>query len=186
MQELNRKLQTMFGLEPDSVEGIEINGQGGEEFPYESSAAGEPGQSPYASKMKNQANSILDSSQASMVVSIERGLVWLDRQALKEQAILDDLAATAGERADRWLLLHRFGRLRAISLLSLVQEFHRLLGKRLYIQVWILDLRGAEKLKLQLQEKWLRQPTILGWEISFGLIMDMELKRPTDTCRKCL
>ena len=70
--------------------------------------------------------------------------------------------------------------------LSLVQEFHRLLGKRLYIQVWILDLRGVEKLKLQLQEKWLRQPTILGWEISFGLIMDMELKRPTDTCRKCL
>ena len=102
MQKLNRKLQTMFGLEPDSVEGIEINGQGGEEFPYEGSAAGEPGQSPYASKMKNQANSILDSSQASMVVSIERGLVWLDRQALKEQAILDDLAATAGERADRW------------------------------------------------------------------------------------
>ena len=102
MQKLNRKLQTMFGLEPDSVEGIEINGQGGEEFPYESSAAGEPGQSPYASKMKNQANSILDSSQASMVVSIERGLVWLDRQALKEQEILDDLAATAGERADRW------------------------------------------------------------------------------------
>ena len=102
MQKLNRKLQTMFGLEPDSVEGIEINGQGGEEFPYESSAAGEPGQSPYASKMKNQANSILDSSQASMVVSIERGLVWLDRQALKEQAILDDLATTAGERADRW------------------------------------------------------------------------------------
>ena len=34
MQELNRKLQTMFGLEPDSVEGIEVNGQGGEEFPY--------------------------------------------------------------------------------------------------------------------------------------------------------
>ena len=102
MQKLNRKLQTMFGLEPDSVEGIEINGQGGEEFPYEGSAAGEPGQSPYASKMKNQANSILDSSQASMVVSIERGLVWLDRQALKEQEILDDLAATAGERVDRW------------------------------------------------------------------------------------
>ena len=102
MQKLNRKLQTMFGLEPDSVEGIEINGQGGEEFPYEGSAAGEPGQSPYASKMKNQANSILDSSQASMVVSIERGLVWLDRQALKEQKILDDLATTAGERVDRW------------------------------------------------------------------------------------
>ena len=36
MQKLNRKLQTMFGLEPENIEGIEINGQGGEEFPYES------------------------------------------------------------------------------------------------------------------------------------------------------
>ena len=75
MQELNRKLQTMFGLELDSVEGIEINGQGGEEFPYESAAHGEPGQFLYASKMKNQVDAMLDSSQASMVVNIEQGLV---------------------------------------------------------------------------------------------------------------
>ena len=102
MQELNRKLQTMFGLEPENIEGIEINGQGGEEFPYESVAYGEPGQSLYASKMKNQADAMLDSSQASMVVNIEQGLVWLGRQALKEQEILDDLAATAGERMERW------------------------------------------------------------------------------------
>ena len=102
MQELNRKLQTMFGLEPENIEGIEINGQGGEEFPYESVVYGEPGQSLYASKMKNQANAMLDSSQASMVVNIEQGLVWLGRQALKEQEILDDLAVTAGERVERW------------------------------------------------------------------------------------
>ena len=106
MQKLNRKLQTMFGLEPDSVEGIEINGQGGEEFPYESAAHGEPGQFLYASKMKTPADSMLESSkasvQASMLVSIKQGLVWLGRQALKEQKILDDLAATAGVRANRW------------------------------------------------------------------------------------
>jgi murein DD-endopeptidase MepM/ murein hydrolase activator NlpD len=102
MQELNRKLQTMFGLEPDSVKGIEINGQGGEEFPYASAVYSEPRQSLHVSKMKNQANSIRDSSQTSLLVKIEQGLVWLERKASREQKILDSLAATAGERVDRW------------------------------------------------------------------------------------
>jgi len=102
MQELNRKLQTMFGLEPDSLEGIETNGQGGEEFPYDSAAYGEPGQFLYALKMKNRGNSTLDSSQASMLVNIEQSLVWLGRQALKEQKILNDLAAAADRRVYRW------------------------------------------------------------------------------------
>lgn len=102
MQELNRKLQTMFGLEPDNVEGIEVNGQGGEEFPYENAAYGEPGQSLDASNVVNAAGPKEGSTQASLVVNIEQGLAWLDRQALKEQQILDDLAETAGERVGRW------------------------------------------------------------------------------------
>ena len=33
MQQLNRKLQTMFGLEPDTLDqGVEMNGQGGKKF----------------------------------------------------------------------------------------------------------------------------------------------------------
>ena len=102
MQELNRKLQTMFGLEPDSVEGIEVNGQGGEEFPYENAAYGEPGQSLDASKFEKEAVSKKDTSQISLVVNIEEGLVWLDRQASREQQILDNLSETAGERVGRW------------------------------------------------------------------------------------
>ena len=37
LETLNRKLQTMFGLEPDDIQGLPfgIPGQGGEEFPYE-------------------------------------------------------------------------------------------------------------------------------------------------------
>ena len=103
MQELNRKLQTMFGLEPDNVGGVEINGQGGEEFPYDSAAYSEPGQQslgvpgPEIQTTPNQGT-----TQASLVVNIEQGLIWLDRQALKEQQILDDLAATAGQRVERW------------------------------------------------------------------------------------
>ena len=102
MQELNRKLQTMFGLEPDNVEGIEVNGQGGEEFPYENSMYGEPGQSLDTSGQESPDSPALSNPQASLVVNIEQGLVWLDRQALKEQQILDNLAETAGERVGRW------------------------------------------------------------------------------------
>lgn len=102
MQELNRKLQTMFGLEPDNVEGIEVNGQGGEEFPYESAPYGEPGQSLDAPGNESHASLNPTNPQASLVVDIEQGLVWLDRQALKEQQILDNLAETAGERVGRW------------------------------------------------------------------------------------
>ena len=102
MQELNRKLQTMFGFEPDSVEGVQINGQGGEEFPYESAVYGESGQFLHASKMKDEANLTLASSQALMLVNIQQSLMWLDHQALREKKILDDLAATAGKRSEQW------------------------------------------------------------------------------------
>lgn len=102
MQELNRKLQTMFGLEPDNVEGIEVNGQGGEEFPYENSTYSDLGQSLDTSGPESTGPQNLAKPQASLVVNIEQGLVWLDRQALKEQQILDNLAETAGERVGRW------------------------------------------------------------------------------------
>lgn len=101
MQELNRKLQTMFGLEPDNVEGIEVNGQGGEEFPYENLSYGESGQTLDSPKQESHASLKPANPQASLVVNIEEGLVWLDRQALKEQQILDNLAETAGERVGR-------------------------------------------------------------------------------------
>jgi murein DD-endopeptidase MepM/ murein hydrolase activator NlpD len=102
MQELNRKLQTMFGLEPDNVEAFEVNGQGGEEFSYDTDVYGEPSQLLDVSGIENQITPNQGNTQASLVVNIEQGLVWLDRQALKEQQILDDLAATAGERVERW------------------------------------------------------------------------------------
>jgi len=101
MQELNRKLQTMFGLEPDGVEGVEVSGQGGEEFPYETPANGESEQSLDLPSQESEASPKAGNPQASLVVNIENGLVWLDQQALKEQKILDNLAETAGERVGR-------------------------------------------------------------------------------------
>ena len=45
LEHLNRKLQTMFGLEPDEIEGVPsvVPGQGGEEFPYDGVPAGVEG-----------------------------------------------------------------------------------------------------------------------------------------------
>ena len=101
MRALNRKLQTMFGLEPDTMEDIEVNGQGGEEFPYESVAYGESNHA-FDVSSKGQITPKQESKQASLVVNIELGLAWLDRQASKERQILDGLAETVDERAARW------------------------------------------------------------------------------------
>ena len=102
MQELNRKLQTMFGLEADNVEGYELNGKGGEEFPYESVGYVESGQAPSSLEEEERSLPKESNPQVSLVMNIEHGLVWLDRQANREQQILDNLTETAEERVDRW------------------------------------------------------------------------------------
>ncbi len=103
MQQLNIKLQTMFGLEPDPLDqGMELNGQGGEEIPYEYVTGNEPTQS---SDHANQTADVLlgkPQTQADHVENIKKSLVWLDRQASREQEVLDHLADTAGERVERW------------------------------------------------------------------------------------
>ncbi|MCH8039348.1 MAG: M23 family metallopeptidase [Nitrospinae bacterium] len=103
MQQLNRKLQTMFGLEPGQFEqGVELNGQGGEEFPYDHSAYGDP--APIQGKGIFPVDGALHGKnyQASLVANIEAGLVWLEYQTSREQRILDKLAIVAGERVERW------------------------------------------------------------------------------------
>ena len=45
IQTLNEKLQVMFGLEPEKTEAdADVEGQGGEEVPYEAGASTDPGQ----------------------------------------------------------------------------------------------------------------------------------------------
>ncbi|RMH03364.1 MAG: M23 family metallopeptidase [Nitrospirae bacterium] len=104
MQQLNRKLQTMFGLEIDEQEGMTVNGQGGEELPYDQ-GEGEKvdGLPPSASRTGAQVyQATFNHTVDSLVMSIEHGLTWLNEQAVREQQILDELAATAKERAERW------------------------------------------------------------------------------------
>jgi len=103
MQQLNRKLQTMFGLEPDSLEqGVELNGQGGEEIPYEYTTGLEQPESSDGGNQSSEISFVKPHTQAGYIENIEKSLVWLGRQASREQEVLDHLADTAGERVERW------------------------------------------------------------------------------------
>ena len=104
IQALSEKLQVMFGLEPEQLEGIEVEAQGGAEVPYEaypdgarmtrwkdaeSVAEDVPGENP-------------DDPLATMAAKIRGGLSGLDRQALRQQRVLARLEKAAGERVGRW------------------------------------------------------------------------------------
>lgn len=101
---LNRKLQTMFGLEPDEIERLEgsMPGQGGEEIPFENS----PGTFEQGNNPEDSPNSVDTKTGSSttnkQISAISSGIVWLERQAKVEQKILDELSLTATKRAERW------------------------------------------------------------------------------------
>ncbi len=103
MRELNEKLQTMFGLEPEQPVGMGSNGQGGEEFPYET-ATGERGQSleDVASHADGGADEGRPAPRAVLAAQIARDLIWLNQQAVRQQGILGRLEETAGARVERW------------------------------------------------------------------------------------
>ncbi len=103
LEHLNRKLQTMFGLEPDEIEGVpnSVPGQGGEELPYDSASidAEEP--------VLSSANAYSTSGKKEpttheKIRDIEIGLKWISAQSKVEKKILDTLLNTANLRAERW------------------------------------------------------------------------------------
>ncbi len=102
IQALNEKLQVMFGLEPEQLEGIDVEGQGGEEVPYEVYPNGAPRTSWKGSESIAEDVPGQNLDPRATVVTIKRGLSWLDRQALRQQQILARLEKTAGERVGRW------------------------------------------------------------------------------------
>ena len=100
---LNRKLQTMFGLEPDEIEGYQgsIPGQGGEEIPYDPSQSLEKPDSSHDSP--GQVDTGEDASTTSKQISaVSSGLRWLRSQAKVEEKILNHLSETATKRAEQW------------------------------------------------------------------------------------
>ncbi len=106
LETLNRKLQTMFGLEPDEIQGLPsgVPGQGGEEFPYEQDSE-DPQKTDASSAQQTRANQASNPGHVTMVrqiSEIKTGLDWLSRQSKLESQILENLSAVAEKKAVQW------------------------------------------------------------------------------------
>ena len=99
IQTLNEKLQVMFGLEPEKAEDADVEGQGGEEVPYEAGASGiRDGES----LAGDGTGAHPGNYGAVMAANIKKRLSWLDRQTVREYHILTRLEKATGERASLW------------------------------------------------------------------------------------
>ncbi len=102
MQELSRKLQTMFGIEFESTQNTGSNGQGGEEVSHDEALYGDQGQ-----RVKEESRAVAGSGvtpthpRPVMVTAIQRDLAWLNLQASRQQRILDQLEEAAKQRIER-------------------------------------------------------------------------------------
>ncbi len=99
IQSINEKLQVMFGLEPEQADNADVNGQGGEEVPFEAVLDGGTGilDFEYLAEPGEDEN-----SEPPMATDVKHGLVWLDQQTVRQLRLLDRLEKVAGERVDRW------------------------------------------------------------------------------------
>ena len=106
LETLNRKLQTMFGLEPDDLQGLPsgVPGQGGEELPYEMvpEDATVPSDGSVQKTGKKQAVSQGFLTTDRKISEIKAGLDWLSQQSKLESQILDELSAVAQKKAVQW------------------------------------------------------------------------------------
>ena len=106
LESLNRKLQTMFGLEPDALQGLPsaLLGQGGEELPYELSqeenGVEAPGSMEKTGLREDVSQSFLTTDRK--ITAINAGLDWLNQQAELENQILEGLSAVAQKKAKQW------------------------------------------------------------------------------------
>ena len=106
LETLNRKLQTMFGLEADDIQGLPsgVPGQGGEEFPYETNSeeSALPKDNPAIKTGLSEGDSLRFSSMDRKISEIKFGLDWLTEQSELESKILDELSVVAEKKAAQW------------------------------------------------------------------------------------
>ena len=95
IQSLSKKLQVMFGLEPEKAKETDAEGQGGEEVSYDAALDGATGMRDVDGK--NPGN-----PGARMAVDIKGRLSWLERQTVREHHMLTRLEKAAGERVGLW------------------------------------------------------------------------------------
>ncbi|PJA78548.1 MAG: hypothetical protein CO149_03380, partial [Nitrospirae bacterium CG_4_9_14_3_um_filter_51_5] len=106
-----RKLQTMFGLESDEIQGLPsgLPGQGGEELPYEEVPYDGLHEEPsWEAKPANEKtrmspeDSKLNSAMERKITEIQTGLDWISQQTELESQILEELSAVAQKKANQW------------------------------------------------------------------------------------
>ncbi len=102
IQSINKKLQVMFGLEPEQRDTAVVSGQGGEEVPYEATLDGRTGilNFDYLTEIGESENP--DDPGIMMATDIRNGLSWLDQQTVRQLHVLARLEETAGERVGLW------------------------------------------------------------------------------------
>ena len=105
LETLNRKLQTMFGLEASEIQGLPVvQGQGGEELPYETTEEGmesPQGGGLETSSVQSEAKRGITNTNRK-ISEIKAGLSWLSEQSTFENQILDELSKVAEKKADQW------------------------------------------------------------------------------------
>jgi murein DD-endopeptidase MepM/ murein hydrolase activator NlpD len=106
LETLNRKLQTMFGLEADEIQGLPsgLAGQGGEELPYEGSQEETFSQAGLSIEKTGLAPEVSKpiSTTDRNITEIKAGLEWLSQQTELESQILEELSTVAQKKADQW------------------------------------------------------------------------------------
>ena len=112
LETLNRKLQTMFGLEADEIQGLPsgLPGQGGEELPFEEMPYDGLQEAASSSELKSSIEKTgispeVSGSKSTMdrkISEIKAGLEWLNQQTELESQILEELSAAAQQKADQW------------------------------------------------------------------------------------
>ena len=101
IQSLNQKLQVMFGLDPKPAQDA-VEGQGGEEVPYEAVFDGAPGIRAFNALAEDDAGERAGHSMIHMAAGIHNDLSWLDRQTARQLRVLTRLEQAAGERVGVW------------------------------------------------------------------------------------
>ncbi len=102
IQSINEKLQVMFGLEPEQEDTAVVNGQGGEEVPYEAALDGRTGILNFDYLAKIGVGENPDDPGIMMASDIKNGLSWLDQQTVRQLRVLARLEKAAGERVGLW------------------------------------------------------------------------------------
>ncbi len=108
LENMNRKLQTMFGLEPDDIQGLpsDLAGQGGVELPYEG-LQDEVELQPVARNDRVSSFGKVDTPSAFLkterqLSEIQVGLDWLSQETESEGKILEELSSVAQKKAVQW------------------------------------------------------------------------------------